>query len=504
MKRFLACVLCLLMLIPSAGAAAQDSMEHRVAALADDVLAYCLQEAQAPTVQSWIDGALAEQAGVGAEWFVITLSQRGEYDFSAYAAGLREYLAQTAVPSASSRQKYALALIAAGAEDPWIAATAADSIGQQGVMSWIYGLQLLNRGVASPAYTADSAAQSLLALQLPDGGWAVSGQNGDPDVTAMAVQALAPLCIRDAQVAQAVDRAVALLSARQREDGGYASYGVPNPESAAQVLMALSALGIDGLQDERFIRGGCTLLDGMTAYQLPDGSFSHTQGGASSRMATVQVLQALTAWQNLKGVAPAGATEPNSSAWGWQPIAAAVIGGAALLICAVLLVKRSSWKNLAAVIVLAGALVAVVFSLDVQSADDYYSGQAVRKDNPTGTVTMSIICDLAAGKPGTEHLPADGVLLPETAFAISGGDTVYTILTEAARAHGLRLDVSGGEDMAYVRGINSLYEFALGDLSGWLYRVNGESPSVGCGQYRLEDGDVIQWRYSLEMGRDLE
>ena len=138
MKRFLACVLCLLMLIPSANA--QDSMEHRVAALADDVLAYCLQEAQAPTVQSWIDGALAEQAGVGAEWFVITLSQRGEYDFSAYAAGLREYLAQTAVPSASSRQKYALALIAAGAEDPWIAATAADSIGQQGVMSWIYGI----------------------------------------------------------------------------------------------------------------------------------------------------------------------------------------------------------------------------------------------------------------------------------------------------------------------------------------------------------------------------
>ena len=58
--------------------------------------------------------------------------------------------------------------------------------------------------------------------------------------------------------------------------------------------------------------------------------------------------------------------------------------------------------------------------------------------------------------------------------------------------------------MKYMSGINYIYELAYGDLSGWVYLVNGERPSVGCDAYKLSDGDVIEWHYSLELGNDID
>ncbi|MBR1898597.1 MAG: DUF4430 domain-containing protein, partial [Oscillospiraceae bacterium] len=63
----------------------------------------------------------------------------------------------------------------------------------------------------------------------------------------------------------------------------------------------------------------------------------------------------------------------------------------------------------------------------------------------------------------------------------------------SANAHG----------MVYIAGINYLYEYEFGDLSGWVYHVNGISPSRGCGDYLLSDGDVIEWLYTCDLGRDL-
>lgn len=55
----------------------------------------------------------------------------------------------------------------------------------------------------------------------------------------------------------------------------------------------------------------------------------------------------------------------------------------------------------------------------------------------------------------------------------------------------------------YVEGINHLYEFSAGELSGWMYKVNGVYPNYGCSQYVLKDGDVIEWNYTVDLGRDL-
>ena len=55
----------------------------------------------------------------------------------------------------------------------------------------------------------------------------------------------------------------------------------------------------------------------------------------------------------------------------------------------------------------------------------------------------------------------------------------------------------------YIQGIHYLYEFSCGPLSGWMYRVDGEFPNFGCSKYRLKDGQVIEWVYTCDLGKDV-
>ena len=165
-------------------------------------------------------------------------------------------------------------------------------------------------------------------------------------------------------------------------------------------------------------------------------------------------------------------------------------------------VNAKSYILLGVIIIASGALacLAGVFLLDVQSAEDYYS-TTVTKQDAVGQVTLTIRCDKVAGK--AAHIPESGVLLAETSMPIAVGDTVYTVLTDAARAHAIHMEASGANALMYVHGIGNIYEFDFGDLSGWVYMVNGESASVGCDQYVLKPGDRVEWRYTLELGKDI-
>lgn len=510
--RILSFLLCLAVLASLTPACLADSSAPQVQALADSVLASQLQAAGAADPQAWLNGSLADTAGMGAEWFVFAFSQQGDYDFSAYQAKLRAYLAENKVPSASTRLKYALVLRATGLADPYVDTAMHDAIGQQGIMSWVYGLHMLTNGCHSDVVGAEEIVSTILSLQFADGGWALNGTAADVDVTAMTLQALAPYADR-AEVSAAIDRALALLSQRQMEDGGFASYGRPNPESAAQVLIALCALGIDGLQDARFIKNGHTLLDAMAAYQLPDGSVSHLMGGPASQMAAVQVYMACLAWQRFTQGQPAlylldhpltqSEPQPITAPLGYKPIAVAVIAVLALIGCLLLLIrKKRSPKNYLAILAIAALLITGVLTTDIQSADSYYTTPAAAPAEPIGSVTLSIRCDTVKGL--ADHIPADGVILPETLFPIGKDDTVYSILTRAAQTRRIHLESSGAPGMVYVTGIANLYEFSYGDLSGWNYFVNGESASVGCDQYILKNGDVIEWHYTRALGEDLK
>ncbi|MBQ9750343.1 MAG: DUF4430 domain-containing protein, partial [Clostridia bacterium] len=164
--------------------------------------------------------------------------------------------------------------------------------------------------------------------------------------------------------------------------------------------------------------------------------------------------------------------------------------------------KKRHIKNFIAVLLVCAVAVTVVCVTDFRSADDYYSGNDITKENAIGTVTLTIRCDTVAGR--AEHIPENGIILDVTEFAIAEGDSVYTILTEAARKHKLQLENDGDGTYVYISGINYLYEFDYGDLSGWVYEVNGERPSVGAGEYKLKDGDVIEWHYTVNLGEDLK
>lgn len=56
---------------------------------------------------------------------------------------------------------------------------------------------------------------------------------------------------------------------------------------------------------------------------------------------------------------------------------------------------------------------------------------------------------------------------------------------------------------AYIEGIANLYEFDCGELSGWMYRVNGWFPNYGCSRYELQDGDKVEWLYTCDLGADI-
>lgn len=144
--------------------------------------------------------------------------------------------------------------------------------------------------------TREKLIQVILDAQLNDGGWNLSAENADPDMTAMAIQALAPYYKTNETVKAAVDKALEALSALQRSDGGFGSWDTVNSESCAQVIVALTALGIDPTADSRFVKNGHTVLDALAGFYVTGGGFRHTAGGERNDMATEQGYYALAAY----------------------------------------------------------------------------------------------------------------------------------------------------------------------------------------------------------------
>lgn len=87
---------------------------------------------------------------------------------------------------------------------------------------------------------------------------------------------------------------------------------------------------------------------------------------------------------------------------------------------------------------------------------------------------------------------ADGSVSFDGTVELDAGATAYDALV----ATGLELDASDSQYGMYVAGIGGLAGGDYGDMSGWLYDVNGEAALVGCDSYELADGDTVNWTYS--------
>ena len=245
---------------------------------------------------------------VGGEWAVLGLARSGadvpSGYFATYYANLEAYVKNCGGVLHSKKyteySRVVIALTAIGKDpcdisgyDLLAPLEDFDKTVWQGINGAIFALIALDSGdyVSS---TREKYVDYILEKQLADGGWALSGESADADITAMALQALAKYT-GNSKVNTAVQKALTAMSKLQNASGGFSAYGEETAESSAQMIVALCELGIS-LDDARFVKNGNTLLDNLMSYKVSSGGFKHIKSQSSAdQMATEQCFYALVA-----------------------------------------------------------------------------------------------------------------------------------------------------------------------------------------------------------------
>lgn len=335
-----------------------ESVSDKVLSIADGIIDWKKKDVGSETDGNLINSAFLELAGSTAgDWYPIGLGRLGIADnYSGYLAVIKDkieerYRQSGKLSSAKATEwhRIALSVLAMGGDPKKIGTDEngqpidliADgtydrgkttSLGRQGINGWIWGLIALDsKRYEIPENAFNSRKDiitEIMCRQLSDGGFALSGNKSDADITAMAVQALAPYYNSEESysytqkalkaevsktVREVIDEALECLSQMQLESGDFASWGTQNVESTDQVVTALCCLGIDPLNDSRFIKNGNTLLDGILRYQMNDGGFTHSftydpenptsMPNVSNSMAGEQTLYTMAAlWRQENGM----------------------------------------------------------------------------------------------------------------------------------------------------------------------------------------------------------
>ncbi|MBQ7820953.1 MAG: terpene cyclase/mutase family protein [Clostridia bacterium] len=276
--------------------------EYNIDTVISDSAEYLLENVSSPAVGS-----------VGGEWTVIGLKRSGldienEY-FDGYYDRVCAYVKEkNGVLHERKYTEYSrviLALTALGKDardvsgcDLTAPLSDFDKTVYQGINGAIWALIALDSGGYEGTEIRERYVEHILSLQLDDGGWSLLGKDGadvsDIDITAMALQALAPYR-EDKRVSAAVDKALECMSKRQLESGGFESFSSVNSESSSQMLVALCTLGIS-VDDKRFVKNGNTVADDIMSYYTGEG-FMHVKDGKPDLMATEQCFYALVAYK---------------------------------------------------------------------------------------------------------------------------------------------------------------------------------------------------------------
>ncbi|PYG87393.1 uncharacterized protein DUF4430 [Ruminiclostridium sufflavum DSM 19573] len=127
------------------------------------------------------------------------------------------------------------------------------------------------------------------------------------------------------------------------------------------------------------------------------------------------------------------------------------------------------------------------------------------------TCVLSVTCKTILdnmdrfNKDKLEVLPADGIIYKSREVGFYEGESVFDVLLREMKSDKIHMEfeMTPIYNSNYIEGIHNLYEFDCGELSGWMYRVNGWFPNYGCSRYMLKDGDVVEWIYTCDLGRDI-
>lgn len=283
-------------------------------------LAACAKKPDDPLTKtaSYLQSQVKEPSfgALGGDWLVFGLARSGadvsQKYLDTYYKNVVNYVEETG--GVLSERKYTeysrviLALTAIGKDprdvagyDLLLPLADFDETVSQGLNGAIFALLALDSGRYDIPENPNAATQAtrelyvaeILRREIETGGWALSGNEPDADMTAMALQALAKYR-DDPDASAAIERGITALSSMQEPNGAYLSWGEENSESVSQVITALTELGISP-EDSRFVKNGQTLLSSLERFSCEDGGYRHTLSGSADEMASEQALYALAA-----------------------------------------------------------------------------------------------------------------------------------------------------------------------------------------------------------------
>ncbi|MEG0778240.1 MAG: DUF4430 domain-containing protein [Oscillospiraceae bacterium] len=162
--------------------------------------------------------------------------------------------------------------------------------------------------------------------------------------------------------------------------------------------------------------------------------------------------------------------------------------------------------------------------IDKNTGKDKHSAEPAPSDKPLPaepentpvggkafTCTLSVNCAAILNnmdmldKEKADLLPAGGIIFPAATVTFCEGESVFDVLARELKKSGIHLEFVNTPiyNSAYIEGIQNIYEFDCGELSGWMYKVNGLFPSYGCSRYQLKQGDLVEWVYTCDLGADV-
>lgn len=303
----------------------------------------------------------------------------------------------------------------------------------------------------------EALLEYILSSRNGDGIWGYSWSGvdyPDYDSTAMALNALAPYYGESAEVTEAVDGIISVLSEAQSESGTFYS-----ANTDAVVIMGLTALGIDPETDGRFVKSEGNAVSGLLSYALADSSgFGYTNNTEFNAMATEQAFRALISYMGFR---------TNSEAYNVYSI--------------------NSIEPIYG-----------VNTPEPTSAAPGGSGGSVS----TITVTVTVIGDTVHGT--TPHKGSYPTWINSVRKTVNYGATAADVLKAVLTENGY---TAVGIDSGYISSVTTpdgvtLSEYSNGSNSGWLYSVNDVAPTVGINSYKLKNGDEVALYFTDDYTED--
>lgn len=137
----------------------------------------------------------------------------------------------------------------------------------------------------------------------------------------------------------------------------------------------------------------------------------------------------------------------------------------------------------------------------IDKTDKKYATLSIRCDTLLKPENMKVVTEKGKG----EMVPEDGTILANKQVEFYDGESVFDVLLREVKSAGIHMEYEFTPmyNSSYIEGINNLYEFDGGELSGWMYKVNGWFPNYGCSRYEVKPGDVIEWVYTCDLGEDV-